>query len=67
MAIAVFDRVIVVDLVRLTDLVIDFVKGLVVAIAVFDLVIVVDLVRLTDLVIDFVKGLVVAIADLVTV
>ena len=55
------------DLVSVSDLVTDKVKGLVVAIAVLDLVIVTDLVSVTDLVTDRVKGLVVAMADLLTV
>ena len=55
------------DTVRLTDILTDLVKGLVVAIGVIDLVIVGDTVRVTDLVTDRVNGLVVAIAVLLTV
>ena len=60
---AVIDRVSVGDLVRVSDLVTDFVKGLVVAIAVIDRVSVGDLLSVTDLVTDRVKGFVVATAE----
>ena len=48
---------------RVTDIVMDFVKGFVVAIPVFERVTDTDCVRVGETVIDLVNGLVVAIAD----